>query len=583
MTVATNQQHAIVELWHVMTEAAEERNFDQLLEGLLQTACALSNAQIGTLYLLDASNRYLIAQAYLDERVDDNLPLGIKKNQQREQKQNIPLYIDDKQNNKSPIAFSAFTGEKTLIDNANVIGSFDFNRQINTSGVHSHESLSLMVWPIKRMDSCITGVLELMNTYNAADHQKSSNAIFQELDQALMSAFVAKAAVIINNFQLEQKNQQLVQVLYETNQNLLQENKHLKEQVVARAQSSDMVGRDRLGQNIVGRSLAMTQVFELIEKVADTSTTILIRGETGVGKELVAQAIHHNSQRRDKPFIALNCAALPENLLESELFGYEKGAFTGATSSKKGLFEQADNGTLFLDEIGDLPLPLQAKLLRVLQEGEVRPLGGTQVIQVNARVLAATHHDIKVLVERNEFREDLYYRLNVFPITLPPLRERKEDLPALIERFIQTYNHTHGRQVKGVLPELLNTLMSYHFPGNIRELRNIIERAVLLAKPSAYLSVKELPEEIAQLAKPKRPLFAKAFSSGLGLNEELGLKEESGLKEKLEQVEAKLIKQCLKHCEGNQTKTAEKLKISRRALIDKIKKYGLAEDACGVG
>jgi formate hydrogenlyase transcriptional activator len=233
-------------------------------------------------------------------------------------------------------------------------------------------------------------------------------------------------------------------------------------------------------EQLIGKSRALEEVLEQVQRVAPTDSTVLVQGETGTGKELIAQAIHDLSSRFGRPFIKLNCAAIPFDLLESELFGHEKGAFTGAVAQKVGRFELADRGTLFLDEVGDIPLGLQPKLLRVLQEQEFERLGGTRTHQVDVRLVAATHRNLVEMVKRNEFRSDLYYRLNVFPIPLPPLRERREDIPALVEHFVEIYGRRMNKQIECISPETMRALTSYHWPGNIRELQNFIERSVIV-------------------------------------------------------------------------------------------------------
>jgi len=249
---------------------------------------------------------------------------------------------------------------------------------------------------------------------------------------------------------------------------------------VARFGSADQDANPRRFEQIIGNSHALESVLEQVERVAPTDSTVLVQGETGTGKELIARAIHNLSSRCGRPFIKLNCAAIPFDLLESELFGHEKGAFTGAIAQKIGRFELADKGTLFLDEVGDIPLPLQPKLLRVLQEQEFERLGSGRTHQVDVRLVAATHRNLVEMVKQNEFRSDLYYRLNVFPVPLPPLRARREDIPALVEHFVEIYSRRMGRQIDQISPETMSELTSYPWPGNIRELQNFIERSVIL-------------------------------------------------------------------------------------------------------
>jgi formate hydrogenlyase transcriptional activator len=249
--------------------------------------------------------------------------------------------------------------------------------------------------------------------------------------------------------------------------------------VTATSRLCDRDGNPRRFEQIIGSSLALEAVLGQVQRVAPTGSTVLIQGETGTGKELIARAVHDLSARFGRPFVKLNCAAIPFDLLESELFGHEKGAFTGAVAQKIGRFELADKGTLLLDEVGDIPLALQPKLLRVLQEQEFERLGGTRTHQVDVRLVAATHRNLVDMVKRNEFRSDLYYRLNVFPITLPPLRERRDDIPALVEHFVEIYAHRMNKQIEHISPETLSALVSYQWPGNIRELQNFIERSVI--------------------------------------------------------------------------------------------------------
>ncbi|HWO35065.1 MAG TPA: sigma 54-interacting transcriptional regulator [Candidatus Acidoferrum sp.] len=249
--------------------------------------------------------------------------------------------------------------------------------------------------------------------------------------------------------------------------------------VTATSRLCDRDGNPRRFEQIIGNSLALESVLGQVQRVAPTDSTVLIQGETGTGKELIARAVHDLSARFGRPFVKLNCAAIPFDLLESELFGHEKGAFTGAIAQKVGRFELADKGTLLLDEVGDIPLALQPKLLRVLQEQEFERLGGTRTHQVDVRLVAATHRNLVEMVKRNEFRSDLYYRLNVFPITLPPLRERREDIPALVEHFVEIYAHRMNKQIEHISPETIYALVSHQWPGNIRELQNFIERSVI--------------------------------------------------------------------------------------------------------
>jgi len=305
--------------------------------------------------------------------------------------------------------------------------------------------------------------------------------------------------------------------------------------------------------NLIGKAGRMRQVFEMIQRVAKSNATILIRGESGTGKELVASAIHYNSHRADKPFIKVNLAALPETLVESELFGHERGAFTGALQRKPGRFELAQGGTVFLDEIGDLSPAVQLKLLRVIQEREFTRLGGTTTLKADVRLLAATHRDLEQLLAKGAFREDLYYRLNVFPIYLPPLRERQADIPLLAEHFLAKYAGEHHKQVKRLSAPALDLLMQYPWPGNVRELENVMERGVLVCDEDTILTV-HLPPSLQRL------------EPGQG---------HRGLTAQVETLEKELIAEALRQTQGNQSKAAGILDTSLRILGYKIKGYGL--------
>ncbi len=298
---------------------------------------------------------------------------------------------------------------------------------------------------------------------------------------------------------------------------------------------------------IIGKSVAMQEIFELIEKVAPTDSTILITGESGTGKELIAQAIHGNSQRCYMPFIAVSCGALPDSLLESELFGYEKGAFTGADHTKRGRFEMADGGTLFLDEIGDISLKTQVDLLRILEQREFNRLGGEESIKVDVRILAATNRDLKKAIAENRFREDLYYRLNVISIHVPPLRERKEDIPLLAEAAIRKYCAEMNREVVKISDNALDSLMDYDWPGNVRELENIIERALVIGQ-GKEIGVKDLPFS-------RKEMGAESFPRSLKMMEKMH------------------IERILKETDWNISKAARELDIDRQTLYNKMEKY----------
>lgn len=323
---------------------------------------------------------------------------------------------------------------------------------------------------------------------------------------------------------------------------------------------------------IIGQSATLAEIYTVLERVSDTPTTVLITGESGTGKELVARALHAQSSRRDKPFIKVNCAALPKELIESELFGYERGAFTGAVNAKPGRFELAHGGTLFLDEIGESPLELQVKLLRVLQESEFERVGGIKTVRVDVRLVTATNRDLRKMIAHNLFREDLFGRLNVVSIRLPALRERTDDIPLLVEHFLAKFNERLKRNIKGVEPETSDVLRNYAWPGNIRELENVIERAVLFCDGQ-----KLRPEDISQdvraapgLASVPPPMDFEVTSTGEG-----GLKEQ--VRVATSRLERDLVRKALEQTAGNVTHAARLLKISRKGLQLKMKELGLRE------
>jgi DNA-binding NtrC family response regulator len=313
---------------------------------------------------------------------------------------------------------------------------------------------------------------------------------------------------------------------------------------------------------LVGSSPAMLEVYKLVARVAESKSTVLLQGESGTGKELIARAIHANGPRRDKPFIPVNCGALPDTLLESEMFGYEKGAFTGAAGQKVGLFESANGGTLFLDEIGELGQALQVKLLRVMQDQEVRRVGGTTSTKVDVRIIAATNRDLEQFVKEGKFRDDLYYRLKVVPITLPSLAERREDIPMLVHHFLQKCAAGTTHAVRGVLPETMALLTQHRWPGNVRELENAIERAVSLSH-GPLLTPEDLPEVIRQGATGERD--ARLYRSELS--------DEGGLT--LEEVEKRHLTRVLKETKGNKVKAAKILGIDRRTLYRMAERFGM--------
>lgn len=315
-------------------------------------------------------------------------------------------------------------------------------------------------------------------------------------------------------------------------------------------------------EGIVGKSASMQKAVEIIRKVAPSSATVLIRGESGTGKELVARAIHYNSPRRTKPFTALNCAAIPDNLFESELFGYEPGAFTGATSRKEGLFELANGGTLFLDEIGDLPLQTQSKLLRVIQEREIRRIGGKEAIKIDVRIIAATNKDLQKEVSEGRFREDIYYRFKVVTITLPLLRERTGDIQELAEFFIRKYNQEFGKRIRAIEPSAMKALSEYSWPGNIRQLESVIERAVLM-NDTGMINQRDIQGELEYFQPGTKGFSMDIPPEGIDF----------------EKIEKELIAKAMKRAGGVATKAAKLLGMSYKTFLYRLEKFDLAEHA----
>jgi transcriptional regulator with PAS, ATPase and Fis domain len=331
--------------------------------------------------------------------------------------------------------------------------------------------------------------------------------------------------------------------------------------------------------NIIGKSKLMKEIFHVVKQIADSKSTALIMGESGTGKELISRAIHYNSNRKNYPFVTINCAAIPENLLENELFGHEKGAFTDASSQYKGIFETADGGSVFLDEIGDMPLTMQAKILKIIDSNTFRRLGGTSDLETDVRIITATNKNLPKLVATEQFREDLFYRLNVMTIRIPPLRERKEDIPALVNYFIERLNKEYGKSVSGISAEALDCLSRFSWPGNVRELRNMVERAMMLEKDTV-LTARYFSQEIREgaakkVATAESPKTQAPAPSPLFHNGSVVRLPPEGIS--LDEVEKELITQALERFSGNQTQAAKCLRMSRDTLRYRIKKYTLEE------
>ena len=429
-----------------------------------------------------------------------------------------------------PITRSVF--KKVVKERAAVLAA-DARRDVGeTASLMAAQILSTMGVPLWQGER-IVGVLQVDN--------RASKGLFKEQDLDILALLAQTASQGVVRARLVGR----LRVAEERQRN---ENQYLKRRE-----------ERRRFDGIIGEARSMKQLFEQLRKVVDTRVTVLIEGETGTGKELVASAVHYWSNRREKLFIAQNCAAMPENLLESELFGHKKGAFTGATDDKKGLFELAHQGTLFLDEVGEMPLQLQAKLLRVLQEGEVRPVGANRTRRVDTRIVAATNRDLEKEVAEGRFREDLFYRLKVFPLRLPPLRERREDIPLLAGHFLKRYCEEFGRAVRGFSQQAMEALQAYPWPGNVRELENEVQRLVIQVEDEQFVQPHHLSPRIKQ-------------SESVALR----VKPDKGtLKEMMEQIEKQILREALEEHDNNKSQTARTLGITREGLHKKLKNYGM--------
>ena len=498
-----------VEELHLLFEISQalEKSLDlrDVVSQILETMAKRMGMMRGTLTLLNReTGEIFIESAY-----------GLSKSQQQKGKYQIGQGITGK---------VVETGKPAIIPRISREPKF-----LNITGARSNiekKDISFICVPIK-LGTEVVGTL-------SADRLFSDKISLKE-DLRLLSIIASLIAQAVK----------LRQAVQEERKKLIDEDARLREELKERFRPD----------NIIGNSNVMQNVFNLIAQVAKSSANVLIRGESGTGKELVANAIHYNSLRADKPFVKVNCAALPETIVESELFGHEKGAFTGALKTRKGRFEMADGGTIFLDEVGDFSPATQIKLLRFLQEREFERLGGNETIKADVRVIAATNRNLEEMMESGEFRQDLYYRLNVFPIYIPPLRHRKTDILLLADIFIEKYSKANNKNVKRISTPAIDMLMSYHWPGNVRELENCIERAVLLATDEAIHSY-HLP-----------PTLQTPETTGTSLV--------GDLKTTLDNVEYDLIIDALKSTRGNMAKAARQLGITERLMGLRVKKHGI--------
>jgi transcriptional regulator with GAF, ATPase, and Fis domain len=459
-------------------------------------------------------------------------------NDDEEQSRSISKYVPvasrvrGRDDTRDPVPLTRSVVRKVLAERAAVLAADAKNEVGETASMMAAEITSTMGVPLWQ-GSEIIGVLQVDN--------RAGSGIFRERDLDVLSVLAQSAGQAFAHARLYQR-------LRVAEDKLRKENAYLKRRE-----------RSQRFEGIVGDSRAMNQLFEHLRQVVDTRVTVLIEGETGTGKELIASAVHYWSDRREKLLVAQNCAALPENLLESELFGHRRGAFTGALEDKKGLFELADQGTLFLDEVTEMPLTLQAKLLRALQEGEIRPLGSNQTRKVDVRIVAATNRELEKEVAEGRFREDLYYRLKVFPLRVPPLRERREDIPLLVDHFLKRYSQEFGKAIGGMGQQAMELLQAYPWPGNVRELENEIQRLVIQMPTGGFVAPQQLSARIRELEGVAGRIQA---SSGT-------------LKERVEQVEKWIVLEALREHGNNKSATAKTLGITREGLHKKLKALGI--------
>lgn len=418
----------------------------------------------------------------------------------------------------------AMTGKPALIPDISKETSF-----LDRTGARSNTSVAFICVPILHMDQII-GTLSIDRPLAGDDELKRTMDFLN-----LITNILAEAVSRMREQIKEEKS-------------LIAENALLRKRLEDNYQPS----------NIIGKCGSMRTIFEQIVQVADSNATVLIRGETGTGKELVAHAIHTSSHRRNMPFVAVNCAALPDSLIESELFGHEKGSFTGATNQRKGRFELANGGTIFLDEIGDIPISTQMRLLRVLQERCIERVGGTESIAVDVRIIAATNRDLEKAMSEGKFRDDLYYRLNVFPINIPPLRERRSDIMLLADHFVAKYNKAYGKNIKRISTAAINMMMKYHWPGNVREIENCIERAVITSNDST-IHAYSLPPSLQTSENTNTELFSGELS----------------LKDMVANYEREIIIDALKKHRGNATASARHLNTTQRIINYRMQKLGI--------
>lgn len=536
-----NSQTVQEDLMTLTIALATERQVETLMDHVLQAALRLSNAEGAAIFTLDRLARHL-------HRVSFSLR-GVAEGHQAEER--IAIYGKHlKPNLQEPAALAISTGSCINIADIDNAPGYDFSRIRTTDKLVGFRTRSLVIVPLTLLKNQTIGILQLVNVRNGSANE--IGGLRQQLMKPLQT-FAAHAAVALSNARLFEENQRLIKQLDRQNEELLRENKRLLNQVSRKVIKP---------KGLVGDSPPIERAIKLINRAATSNVPILLRGETGTGKEMMAGFIHGSSDRVNRNFVAQNCAALPDTLLESELFGYVKGAFTGAVANKPGLVHEAHQGTLFLDEVGDMPLSLQAKILRLLQEGEVRRVGSTKAEYVDVRIVAATNANLEAQIASGDFRKDLYYRLNVFPIVVPPLRERPSDIPKLVDHFLTVSAENVGRKRPEISSEALDCLLRWSYPGNVRELKNILDRAVLLVDNGQAIGRHHLPFELGGFEEKLSPQMPGTIPDG-------------DLKTIVGQYEALVLEAKLREVNWNQSHAARNLKVSRRTIIEKLNRYAI--------
>lgn len=526
------------ELIELTTTLATERRLEALLGAVVSSARRLTRAEGGRVLVLDRTGRHLHGLVGQNDAAPETASLAHE----------IPVYADGNAFNlRDANVFSAVTGKTVNLADVYDYTNFDFSALYEQDARSGYRTRSFVVAPLWNVEGVTLGVLQLINVRLTPDSQIGA---LPKAFERVVASFAAHAAVAMTNARLFEENRHLIRQLDRRNADLTQENTRLK---VLTATADDQ---------IIGESPSFQAALDLARRAASSPVAVLLLGETGTGKEVFAQAVHRLGKRHDRPFIAQNCAALPETLLESELFGHRKGAFSGAVADKKGLVHEAHGGTLFLDEIGDMPLSLQAKILRLLEEGSVRRLGDTRLERVDVRIVAATNADLPQKIAQGLFREDLYYRLSVFPVTIPPLRERPSDIPVLLDFFLSRIALSHGRPPFALTPHALDALCRWRYPGNVRELKNIAERAALLVDGDERIDLRHLPAHLARMsAEIVIPPTATV--------------NDASLRSAVRQYEAIIIENRLREAGWNQSRAARVLQISRRSLVEKLQRYAI--------